>query len=59
MYIVRKGAANKKMFDLTRQFVPCEKYKLLINCIFSLFIEYILSVVFWFMFYDRCYSFSV
>lgn len=32
-------------------------YKLLINCISSLFIEYIPSVVFWFMFYDRCYSF--
>lgn len=34
-------------------------YKLLINCISYLFIEYIPSVVFWFMFYDRCYSFSV
>lgn len=60
MYIVRKEEEQPlKMLDLMRQFVPCEMYKLLINCISSPFIKYILSVVFWFMFYDRCYSFSV
>lgn len=42
----KEEAQPLKMFDLTRQFVPCEMYKLLINCISSLFIEYILSVVF-------------
>lgn len=47
MYIVRKEEEQPlKMFDLMRQFVPCEMYKLLINCISSLFIEYIPSVVF-------------
>lgn len=43
MYIVRKEEEQPlKMFDLMRQFVPCEMYKLLINCISSPFIKYIL-----------------